>query len=223
MATVDASSLKELISNGLLPTWKNYPTSWGSSPDSVVMGGNPNYPIPGTDQLAVNHVPFHIAVAFCIWDGGRLPAKAEFFLAYRGGDGKSAYPWGDTPSPDQIFATTPPASVPTPYNDGTWSYYAIPVGSHPASAGRFGHHDLAAGLMEYMRDAAQANNAPSTGGFIELGGDERVGWESFDPNINFPRIAVLPSWLSPRSGTVKTSKVGAVGETGIGLRCARDL
>jgi len=221
--TVDMSSIKELISNGLIPTWKNYPTSWGSTPDSVVNGGNPNYPIQGTDQLAVNHVPFHIAVAFCIWDGGRLPARAEFLLAYHGGDGSGAYPWGDTPTPDMVFATVPQSSVPTPYNDPNWNYYAIPVGSHPASAGRFGHHDLAAGMMEYTRDAAMAGNAASTGTFIELGGDQRVGFESFDASINFSRWATINSWLSPRQPNVRWSKVSAVGESGIGFRCARDM
>jgi formylglycine-generating enzyme required for sulfatase activity len=222
LATVAASPLKEGISNGLLPTWMNYPISWGSSPDAVIGGGNPNYPIAGTDQLAVNRVPFHIAVAFCVWDGGRLPAKAEFLLAFQGGDGTALYPWGDTPAPAQMFATTPPPTVPTPYNDPVWNYYAIPVGSHPASVGRFGHHDLGAGLSEYLRDAAMAGGAASTGGFIELGGDERVGFESFDENINYSRTVANPSWLSPRA-SFRVSKVSAVGEMGVGLRCARDM
>jgi formylglycine-generating enzyme len=222
IATVDASSLKQAIANGLIPTWMNYPISWGSSPDAVIGGGNPNYPIAGTDQLAVNRVPFHIAVAFCVWDGGRLPAKAEFLLAYQGGDGTALYPWGDTPSPAQMFATTPAPTVPTPYNDPVWDYYAIPVGSHPASVGRFGHHDLAAGLSESLRDAALAGSAASTGGFIELGGDEHVGFESLDESIFYSRTAANPSWLSPRA-SLRVSKVSAIGEMGVGLRCARDM
>jgi hypothetical protein len=78
-------------------------------------------------------------------------------------------------------------------------------------------------MMEYTRDAALACNAASTGTFVELGGDEHVGFESFDSSINFARWATTNSWLSPKQPTVRWSKMSAVGESGIGFRCARDM
>jgi sulfatase modifying factor 1 len=219
LTSVAQSLIQVITANGLTPTWRDYPTQWGSSPDSVVYGGNPDYVIPGTDGLAVNQVPFHIAFAFCIWDGGRLPARAELLLAYQGGDGQSAYPWGDTPTPAVMFAVAPPLSVPTPYNDPFWTDIGIPVGSHPASVGRFGHHDLAAGLAEYARDAAREGGAESTGGFIELGGDQLVAPDSVGMNI-YSRTNLDASWLEPGVETISTVQGFGVGT--VGFRCARD-
>jgi formylglycine-generating enzyme required for sulfatase activity len=214
--------VKVLIADGLKPTWGNYPASWGSTPDSVMTGGNATYVIPGTDGVAVNRVPFHIAFAFCIWDGGRLPAKLELMLAFHGGDGTTAYPWGDTPAPADLF-TGRPAAVPTTYNDTMWPYIGIPVGSHPASVGRFGHHDLAVGLEEYVRDAAGASGVSPTGGFVELANDQ---FGAGDPTKSAASFAVPGRrdfggyWQSPGTHDVYPAISGA-GIGTVGFRCAR--
>ncbi|MBX3197812.1 MAG: hypothetical protein KF894_06680 [Labilithrix sp.] len=46
------------------------------------------------DVKALNCVGWHLARAFCSWDGGRLPTRAEIINAFRNG-GATTYPWGN--------------------------------------------------------------------------------------------------------------------------------
>jgi sulfatase modifying factor 1 len=203
--------------DGLIPNW-DHAAEGGINPSQ----GTPDYLVPGTDNLAINQVPFLVAFAFCIWDGGRLPAAAEFQLASHGGDGSAPYVWGNTPTPAVMFATIPAATVPTPSaDDPYWKDIGIPVGSSPASAGPFGHQDLGAGLQEYLRDAGLSNGATSTGGLIELGGDEYACGTSFDINVFFARTCGLGSWDDPGGSGGFVARQGA-GDGVLGFRCARD-
>jgi formylglycine-generating enzyme required for sulfatase activity len=202
--------------DGLVPNWKHYAD--GNNP----YGGDPDYLVPGSDNLAVNQVPFHVAFAFCIWDGGRLPAAAEFKVASHGGDGTKAYVWGDTPTPAEVFATIPPVTVPTPPRGDTfWKDIGIPVGSHPASAGPFGHQDLAVGMQEYLRDAGLSSGASSTGGLIELGGDEIACADSLASDVYQSRTCGWGSWEQP-SGEGEVTVWSGLGDGTVGFRCARD-
>jgi hypothetical protein len=54
-----------------------------------------DYPQALYDTRALNCVPYLIAQAFCVWDGGRL----EFFDEWRAAWGSAAYPWGASPAP----------------------------------------------------------------------------------------------------------------------------
>lgn len=54
--------------------------------------------LPGTNErLPISCVPWPVALAFCIWDGGRLPTEAEWNYAAAGGDEQRPYPWGVDP------------------------------------------------------------------------------------------------------------------------------
>jgi formylglycine-generating enzyme required for sulfatase activity len=204
------------LANGLVPTWYGYPTTWGSTPDSVLLDGVAVYLIPGSDLLAVNWVPFNIAFAFCIWDGGRLPGKVEWLRAAHGGDAQTTYAWGNSPTAAQMFATLPAPTVTTTYQDSTWKYHAIPVGSAPASAGLFGHQDLDDGLYEYLRDAVpSATSAPAPLGMIELAGDD-------DPLTAFSRTIAGPNWAAAIFGPLDAVSSYGVGDGDVGFRCARD-
>jgi len=171
-------------------------------------------------------VPWDIAFAFCIWDGGRLPADVEWVYAGYGGEDQTRYSWGNSPSSAEMFAQKPPA-LPIPFyndvpeSDPLWKYVTIPVGSLPVAAGRFGQQDLMAGLYEWVRDTGAASR-PSD--FIQLGDagkgtDSLLGghkyrggsWES--PAYPSYQSKVLPG---PTPGTEP-----AAGS--IGFRCARDV
>jgi sulfatase modifying factor 1 len=57
----------------------------------------------------INCVAWHVAQAFCLWDGGRLPTEAEWELAARGPRGRSL-PWGEEPRPNAACTGANPAS-----------------------------------------------------------------------------------------------------------------
>jgi cysteine-rich repeat protein len=178
--------------------------------------GDPVYTIDGADALAINWVPWHIAFAFCIWDGGRLPADAEWIYAGYRGEEQSVYAWGDTPSADDMFAVRPPgilASNPYDDMDQFWDLVSIPVGSSPASVGRYGQEDMMVGLWEFVRDT---QDYVQSGDFIRLLDDADVttirgirggSWE--EPATGIPDHT-LPLYLSSNWGDGTT-----------GFRCAR--
>jgi formylglycine-generating enzyme required for sulfatase activity len=97
--------------------------------DSAV--SNETYPI--------SCVNWYVAFAFCAWDGGRLPTEAEWEYASAGGSENRLYPWGQE-APSATYANF----------SGTDPF--LNVGSHPAGASRWGHHDLAGSMVEWVLD-----------------------------------------------------------------------
>jgi sulfatase modifying factor 1 len=99
-------------------------------------------------RLPVNCVPFNVAYAFCIWDGGRLPTETEWDFSAAGGDEQRAYPW------------KAPAEGP-PFTEEYAYYYAadhlLPttVGATPKGDGRWGQSDLAGNVSEWALDFYQ--------------------------------------------------------------------
>lgn len=93
----------------------------------------------GDERLPMNCLTWHIAQAFCIWDGGRLPADVEWQRALVADD-ERPYPWG-TAQPHSRFAvigTDSPAVVGSrsPKGDGAW-----------------GQSDLVGNVGEFVLDA----------------------------------------------------------------------
>ena len=89
----------------------------------------------------INCVSWYEALAYCIWDGGRLPTEAEWEYAAAGGQANRLYPWGrDNPG-------TTRANY---YGNG--SKPTIAVGSYLAGVGMFGHMDLAGSMWEWVFD-----------------------------------------------------------------------
>jgi formylglycine-generating enzyme required for sulfatase activity len=122
----------------------------------------------GDVTLPINCVPFNVAYAFCIWDGGRLPTDAEWNYAAVGGAEQRTYPWAPITAGDPI----------TPAHATYDSSGPSAVGTKALGNGRWGHADLAGNLSEWTLDYHQEyllpcndclNAAPTTDR-VERGG-----------------------------------------------------
>jgi len=104
---------------------------------------NETWTNPAADNEAypINCLTWCEAVAFCIWDGGRLPTEAEWEYAAAGGDENRLYPWGNE--------TTEP--LPANYGANHHTVF-LDVGSEPEGNGRWKHSDLSGGAYELMLD-----------------------------------------------------------------------
>jgi formylglycine-generating enzyme len=100
------------------------------------LGGHEDLPITGTNWAE--------ALAFCIWDGGRLPTDLEWQYAASGGDKNYTYPWGNT-TPDSSHASfncSPPCTL---SDIGLFS-------SKPAGATRWGQLNMSGNMSEWTFD-----------------------------------------------------------------------
>ena len=138
--------------------------------------------------LPINCVRWPVALAFCLWEGGRLPTEAEWSYAAAGGSEARAFPWSVPASAlliDADHAVLAPAGSPAR------------AGSRAAlDAARWGHHDLAGNLREWVLDHEPGGGLGSYGihdcnGCAELGGGSdriRRGGD-FDSNAARARTA----------------------------------
>jgi formylglycine-generating enzyme required for sulfatase activity len=84
-------------------------TWWTPALDAKVTANNKNNPDvlaantkAALDAKPVNCIPWQVLMAFCIWDGGRLPTDAEFSFASQGGAEQRPFPWGSFDSNDLV-------------------------------------------------------------------------------------------------------------------------
>lgn len=114
--------------------------------------------VPGVnDTLPMNCVNWSEAMAFCIWDGGRLPTETEWNYAAAGGNEQRVVPYGggDEEPVDKTrvsFGCQSGTSIADPGAPlCTFKDYTA-VGTHPMGAGKWGHQDLAGNVWERMLD-----------------------------------------------------------------------
>ena len=171
---------------------------------------------PGADTLPVNCVSWEAALAFCAFDGGRLPTLAELELVRRwwsvegldapGEDGR-LYPWGDE-EPGARFGTPLPAR----FAGGASAMGAIDADEGPRIGCLYG---IAGGVTEWLADAAPGglDDPCYADGVCEGPADHRVvatgGWDDLDPE-----------WMrsSAFAGRFSTERI-----PGQGFRCVYDV
>lgn len=209
-------------------------TTWRRTPDA-----NPKL----EDNFELKPVvclDWYTLFAFCAWDGGRLPTHAEWGLA-AGDDAGFVYPWGnDAPTAEKAVMALNGFA---PFPNFTWGEtIRLPGdrGTHIAppgkkTAARFGHHDLAGNVAEWLLDAKVPRGWCDDCADLSGWKDPALAWPDYEPKLE----AKHPSWLDGgtrvvRGGTWEGHDVRNVQGTwdgvevgftyhALGGRCARDL
>ena len=106
--------------------------------------------IKGVDTHPVAQVSARDALAYCMYQGARLPTEVEWEFAARGTDGRR-YPWGNI-APDQSrsehFANYGTDKCCAPSTADGFAYTS-PVGSYPSGASPYGIEDMAGNVWEW--------------------------------------------------------------------------
>lgn len=166
---VEHYGLPEASAGKDLPCWEGWRSEWtGYLPDSGAAlvaevashcdsDGGTYQPDSGENaELPINCVSWQVALAFCVWDGGRLPTEAEWQYAAAGGNDGRTYPWSDA---------SPEASVTSEYATYLASGVQMPtrVGAKHLGDGKWGHADLAGNVAEWVLDPYFADYGDCTG------------------------------------------------------------
>lgn len=110
----------------------------------------------GNDDRPINCVNWYEAMAFCAWDGGRLPTEAEWNYTAAGGEDQRAYPWSMPPGALDLDSSHAGYWDGTTCNGdgkpGCQTTDLVFVGSKPASDGRWGHSDLVGNVYNWVLD-----------------------------------------------------------------------
>jgi len=104
-------------------------------------------PADGDWTYPMTCVTWFDAVAFCHWEGKRLPTHAEWVYAARGGPQHRTYPWGNTAPADCSYAIF---NTPDPPN--SLCEFPVPVGTATLDESPIGIHDLAGSVFEWIWD-----------------------------------------------------------------------
>ncbi|MBI4703595.1 MAG: SUMF1/EgtB/PvdO family nonheme iron enzyme [Deltaproteobacteria bacterium] len=109
---------------------------------------------PGNNEkLPANCITWYDALAFCAWDGGRLPSEAEENYAAAGGSEQRAYPWSNPPSSTTIDSSYTVYDCQGNGNPGDCVLADIlAVGSKPKGNGKWGQADLGGSTWDWVLD-----------------------------------------------------------------------
>jgi formylglycine-generating enzyme required for sulfatase activity len=160
----------------------------------------------------IRGVNWYVALAFCIWDGARLPTEAEWAYAAIGGKEGRDFPWNSD--------LAPISREDAEYADGTGDPTGpAQVGTHSAGRGAFMHEDLAGNVGEWVADLHQTRMPSSCQ--QQAGPDECLELDGTED-----RVTRGGSYKDPGAllrNTYRSKAKADRAQPFIGFRCARDL
>jgi len=171
--------------------------------------GNCNWMVVGRDDHPVNCVTWFQAEDYCGWVQSatkRLPTEAEWEKAARSTDARE-YPWGDAPAPSCTHV------VMNEGGGGCGLGSMWEVGSKPLGDSRYGSHDMAGNVWEWVADWYAS-------GYDSMETDNPSG-----PALGSSRVLRGGSWYS--NGTFnfraanRNNSDPSGSYDGVGFRCAR--
>ncbi len=119
---------------------------------------HPNGPkssIKGKGNYPVVQIAYEDALAYCEWEGTRLPTEAEWELAARGENVESIYFWGDDTSNLNKKANTWEGEFPIKNTLQDGYELRAPVKSYPPNS--YGLYDMAGNVWEWTSDWYNTN------------------------------------------------------------------
>lgn len=136
----------------------------------------PNSDVDGRGDHPVIHVSHDDALAFCEWDGSRLPTEAEWEYAARGGVEGATFPWGDEREPGgEHRMNVWQGQFPASNTEADGHYGPAPVDVFEPNG--FGLHNMCGNVWEWCSDWFAADYYPTSPKQDPIGpaaGEQRV-------------------------------------------------
>ena len=172
------------------------------------------------ENLPINCVNWYEAYAFCVWDGGFLPSRAEWEYAAVGGNQQRQYPWGTTDAGTgnqyAIYNCYYPSGGTGGLSACTGVTNIAPVGSAPLGAGLWGQLDLTGNLWQWTLETTHQFPNPcadcaSVSTLLDLSSDRVILGANFAASASY-----LPPAFKLYNGAAPTDR-----QNRYGIRCAR--